>query len=92
MTQPPGPNDPHDAPDNGPNGPDQAPEMVDWDLAVSTAKRFVRPGPDVSGDEARDVVAELRQGAARSEGLVRDYTGLHAETATAPVMGVDRPG
>ena len=92
MTQPPGPNDPHDAPDNGPDGPDQAPEMVDWDLAVSTAKRFVRPGPDVSGDEAHDVVAELRQGAARSEGLVRDYTGLHAETATAPVMVVDRPG
>jgi coenzyme F420 biosynthesis associated uncharacterized protein len=81
MTQPPGPNDPQDAP-----------EMVDWDLAVSTAKRFVRPGPEVSGDEARDVVAELRGGAARSEGLVRDYTGLHADTATAPVMVVDRPG
>jgi len=68
------------------------PEMVDWDLAVSTAKRFVRPGPEVSEGEARDVVSELRAGAQRSEGLVRTYTGLHAETATAPIMVVDRPG
>jgi coenzyme F420 biosynthesis associated uncharacterized protein len=68
------------------------PEMVDWDLAVSTAKRFVRPGPEVSEGEARDVVGELRAGAQRSEGLVREFTGLHAETATAPIMVVDRPG
>ena len=68
------------------------PEMVDWDLAVSTAKRFVRPGPEVSEGEARGVVSELRAGAQRSEGLVRTYTGLHAETATAPIMVVDRPG
>ncbi len=74
------------------SGPQQPPEMVDWDLAVSTANRFVRPGPDVSGDQARDVVTELRDGAGRSEGLVRSYTGLHADTATAPVMVVDRPG
>jgi coenzyme F420 biosynthesis associated uncharacterized protein len=68
------------------------PEMVDWELAVSTAKRFVRPGPEVSGGEARDVVSELRAGAQRSEGFVRSYTGLHAETATAPIRVVDRSG
>src|SRR5215471_3904436 len=31
-------------------------EMVDWNLAVATATRLVRPGPDVSRDEARAVV------------------------------------
>jgi coenzyme F420 biosynthesis associated uncharacterized protein len=77
--------------ESSPGGAGQ-PEMVDWDLAVSTAKRFVRPGPEVSEGEARDVVSELRAGAQRSEGLVRSYTGLHAETATAPIMVVDRPG
>ena len=34
-------------------------EMVDWNLAVATATRLVRPGPEVSRDEARDVVADL---------------------------------
>jgi coenzyme F420 biosynthesis associated uncharacterized protein len=77
--------------ESSPGGAGQ-PEMVDWDLAVSTAKRFVRPGPEVSEGEARDVVGELRAGAQRSEGLVRSFTGLHAETATAPIMVVDRPG
>jgi coenzyme F420 biosynthesis associated uncharacterized protein len=66
--------------------------MVDWDLAVTTANRFVRAGPDVSGDQAQQVVAELRDDARRSEGLVRSFTGLKAQTATAPVVVVDRPG
>src|SRR5262245_689120 len=66
--------------------------MVDWDLAVATANRFVRPGPDVSGKQAREVVTELRENARRSEGLVRSFTGLRAQTATAPVVVVDRPG
>jgi coenzyme F420 biosynthesis associated uncharacterized protein len=38
------------------------------------------------------VVAELREDAARSTGLVRDYTGLVAADATAPLLVVDRPG
>jgi len=66
--------------------------MVDWDLAIATANRFVRPGPGVSGKEAREVVTELRENARRSEGLVRSFTGLRAQTATAPVVVVDRPG
>ena len=66
--------------------------MVDWDLAVATANRFVRPGPGVSGRQAREVVTELREHARRSEGLVRSFTGLRAQTATAPVVVVDRPG
>lgn len=66
--------------------------MVDWDLAVLTAKRLMRPGPDVSRDEALETVRELREAAAVAEGHVRDYTGLHAESATAPVLIVDRAG
>jgi len=71
---------------------DDAPEMVDWDLAVTTAKRLMRPGPDIGRDEARSVVAELRTSAATAEVHVRDFTGLHAESASAPVLVVDRGG
>lgn len=69
--------------------------MVDWNLAVATATRLVRPGPEVSRDEAREVVAELRRHAKASEEHVRAYTrmlpegGDHHET---PVLVVDRAG
>lgn len=71
---------------------DDPAEMIDWDLAVSTAKRLMRPSPQISRDEARAVVAELRRGAATSEAHVREFTGLHAESSTAPVLVVDRAG
>jgi coenzyme F420 biosynthesis associated uncharacterized protein len=70
----------------------EQPEMVDWDLALQTAKRFIKPGPMVSTDEAQAIVAELRGGAADSETHVRAFTGLHAASATAPIVVVDRPG
>jgi coenzyme F420 biosynthesis associated uncharacterized protein len=66
--------------------------MVDWDLAVRIGTRFAGEGPEVSRDEADAVVGELRAGADRSTGLVREYTGLTAQAGTAPVMVVDRPG
>jgi coenzyme F420 biosynthesis associated uncharacterized protein len=75
--------------------PDNAQEygdMVDWDLAVTTAKRLMRPSPEISRDDARQVVDDLRRGAADSEGHVREYTGLTAEAATAPVLVIDRAG
>jgi coenzyme F420 biosynthesis associated uncharacterized protein len=67
-------------------------EMVDWQLANTVARKLLRPGPAVSRAEANQVVAELRQFAAESEGHVRDFTGLQATSATAPVVIVDRPG
>jgi coenzyme F420 biosynthesis associated uncharacterized protein len=68
-------------------------EMVDWNLAVATATRLVRPGPDVSRDEARAVVAELRRHAKASEQHVRGFTRLGTEdTHDTPVLVVDRPG
>jgi coenzyme F420 biosynthesis associated uncharacterized protein len=69
-----------------------AAEMVDWELAIATARRMMRPGPEVSREEAQHVVDELRTGAAASTAHVRDYTGLTAESASAPVVIVDRPG
>ncbi len=66
-------------------------DMVDWELAVSTAQRLMRPGPEVIRDEAAGVVADLRRYAAEAETHVRAFTLLRAQSATAPVMVVDRP-
>ncbi len=72
--------------------------MVDWNLAVATATRFVRPGPEVSRDEARAIVAELRKHAKSSEAHVRAFTRMAQPDATGeaphdtPVLVVDRPG
>jgi coenzyme F420 biosynthesis associated uncharacterized protein len=73
-------------------GPGDPTAMVDWELAVKVGSRFAGEGPEISRAEADAVVAELRHGADRSTGLVRDYTGLSAAAATAPVLVVDRPG
>jgi coenzyme F420 biosynthesis associated uncharacterized protein len=70
-------------------------EMVDWNLAVATATRLVRPGPEVGRDEARAVVAELRRHAKTSERHVRDFTRMIPEGASfpeTPVLVVDRAG
>lgn len=69
--------------------------MVDWNLAVATATRLVRPGPEVSRDEARAVVAELRGHAKTSERHVREFTRMMPEGAAVhdtPVLVVDRAG
>ncbi|WP_460068246.1 zinc-dependent metalloprotease [Streptomyces sp. YKOK-I1] len=67
--------------------------MVDWNLAVATATRLVRPGPEVSRDEARTVVAELRRHAKASEHHVRGFTRMGTEdTHDTPILVVDRPG
>ncbi|MFJ6748393.1 MULTISPECIES: zinc-dependent metalloprotease [unclassified Streptomyces] len=73
-------------------------EMVDWKLAVATATRFVRPGPEVSRDEARAIVAELRKHAKASEEHVRAFTRMALPGAEGeaphdtPVLVVDRAG
>jgi len=69
-----------------------AAEMIDWELAISVGSRLAGPGPEVGRAEADAVVAELRDDAARSTGLVREYTGLVAADATAPLYVVDRSG
>ena len=67
-------------------------EMVDWDLAVATATRLVRPGPTVSRDEAHQAVADLRELSVVAQGEVRRFTGLDASTASDGVAIIDRPG
>ena len=66
--------------------------MVDWDLAVSIGSRLAGEGPSITREDAAAAVAELRAGADRSTGLVREFTGLVAGDRTAPVLVVDRPG
>ncbi|CAM5530767.1 hypothetical protein SAVIM338S_04112 [Streptomyces avidinii] len=69
--------------------------MVDWNLAVATATRLVRPGPEISRDEARAVVAELRRRAKTSERHVREFTRMMPPGVTpadTPVLVVDRAG
>ncbi|BAG20914.1 zinc-dependent metalloprotease [Streptomyces griseus] len=70
-------------------------QMVDWNLAVATATRLVRPGPDISREEARAVVAELRRHAKASEEHVRTFTRMvpeGTEPEDTPVLVVDRAG
>jgi coenzyme F420 biosynthesis associated uncharacterized protein len=67
-------------------------QMVDWGLAVAIGSRVAGEGPQVTREVADQVVAELRDDANRSTGLVREFTGLVAEERTAPVLAVDRPG
>jgi coenzyme F420 biosynthesis associated uncharacterized protein len=66
--------------------------MVDWDLAVSIGSRLAGEGPSITREDAAAAVAELRAGADRATGLVREFTGLVAGERTAPVLVVDRPG
>ncbi|MEV5401922.1 zinc-dependent metalloprotease [Streptomyces albidoflavus] len=68
-------------------------EMVDWKLAVTTASRLARPGPEITREEAREVVAELRGHAVAAEEHVRAFTGMTtAARHDTPVLVVDRPG
>ncbi|HET9898521.1 MAG TPA: zinc-dependent metalloprotease [Streptosporangiaceae bacterium] len=66
--------------------------MIDWNVATSTATRWVRPGPQVSLSEARRVVAELRTQAEAVHEPVRAVTGLHGGDDGGKVAIVDRPG
>jgi coenzyme F420 biosynthesis associated uncharacterized protein len=66
--------------------------MIDWNVATSTAIRWVRPGPQVSLAEARQVVAELRIQAAAVSEPVREVTGLTGADDGGKVAIVDRPG
>ncbi len=65
--------------------------MVDWSVALTTATKLVKPGPEISREGAAAVVAELRAAAERAEAYVTDVTGLVAPSGTAPVLIVDRP-
>jgi coenzyme F420 biosynthesis associated uncharacterized protein len=64
--------------------------LVDWDVAVRTAARTTKPGPEVSLAEAQEVVSSLRSLALEARGHVADLTGLDASVQDAPIAVVDR--
>jgi coenzyme F420 biosynthesis associated uncharacterized protein len=66
--------------------------MIDWNTAVQTGTRLVRPGPQVSQDEANQVVTELRELSRLAQGHVRDFTGMDGAADPSPAVVVDRPG
>lgn len=66
--------------------------MIDWNVAVQTGSRLVRPGPQIPQDEAREVVRQLRELSKLAEGHVREFTGMHGPVDPEPATVVDRPG
>lgn len=66
-------------------------QLVDWDLAVTTARRLARSGPPANAAEAAAVVAALRDAAAEADEHVGSYTQLTAARTLPPVVVVDRP-
>ena len=66
--------------------------MIDWDVAISTGVRWVRPGPQVSLADARAVVGELRELAVAVAEPVHQVTGMFSTEDVGRVAVVDRPG
>ncbi|GAA1752391.1 MULTISPECIES: zinc-dependent metalloprotease [Streptomonospora] len=66
--------------------------MIDWDVAVSTGVRLVRPGPQVDLADARQAVAQLRELSVTAQGHVREFTGMEPLEPAGPAVVVDRPG
>ncbi|NYI96441.1 coenzyme F420 biosynthesis associated uncharacterized protein [Streptomonospora nanhaiensis] len=66
--------------------------LIDWDVAVNTGVRLVRPGPQVDLADARQAVAQLRELSAVAQGHVRDFTRLQPLEPAGPAVIVDRPG
>src|SRR5919197_5200375 len=66
--------------------------MIDWKVAVQTGIRLVRPGPQVSPEDAHQVVAQLRELSQIAQGHVREFTGMDGGLDPSPAKVVDRPG
>jgi hypothetical protein len=62
-----------------------SPQMIDWDVAIATGVRWVRPGPQVGMAEARRAVAELRDLADAVREPVRELTGLRSPEAAGQI-------
>lgn len=70
-----------------------AASMIDWDVAVATARALMRPGPDVSPQDAQDVVCELRSLVPVAEEHVSEFTGLRNPAPDGGAVAVvDRVG
>ncbi|WP_378736410.1 zinc-dependent metalloprotease [Nocardia brasiliensis] len=65
---------------------------VDWRLAAKTGAALVPSGPRTSRYSAEQVVAELATASVRSEGPVREVSGLLDDQPVPAARIVDRPG
>nr|WP_218888519.1 zinc-dependent metalloprotease [Saccharopolyspora hordei] len=64
---------------------------LDWNIAVATAVRLMKPGPDVPRAEAEQAVRALRQFSVEAETHVRELTGLGQDLPIIAGDVVDRP-
>jgi len=65
-------------------------DIVDWDLAASTAATLGPTGPKVTAAEAVEVVRQLRALTDEAAGHVAEFTGLRPRVEVPPVRVVDR--
>lgn len=70
----------------------EAPRALDWNVAVGTAVRLMKPGPEVPRAEAERAVRSLRRFSVEAESHVREQTGLGLDLPIAEGDVVDRPG
>jgi len=64
-------------------------DPIDFELAGRVGRRFAPDGPDLTLDQARNVVAELRDHATQAREHVHAITGMEAEPGH-PAVVVDR--
>ncbi len=67
------------------------PKYVDWTFAKTAGARLVPPGPDVSHEEAAQIVEEIRELAALAVDPVAATSRLRAPGHAPPPLVVDRP-
>jgi len=65
---------------------------VDYEFAKRTGRMLVNAGPQVTSDEAADIVADLREAAARAQQPVAETSRLQSPADSPPPLIVDRPG
>lgn len=65
---------------------------LDWNIAVSTATRLIKPGPEIDIADAAHTVRSLRRFSVRAESHVREVTGLGSDLPILEGDVVDRPG
>lgn len=65
---------------------------LDWNVAVATATRLIKPGPEIPIADAERAVRSLRQFSTEAEAHVRELTGLGEHLPIREGHVVDRPG
>lgn len=66
-------------------------DVIDWEFAVATGRRFAADGPAESLDDARAIVADISQAASAAIEPVGEVTGLNAPSDSHRAVVVARP-